>query len=86
MRIGVSLLRSARTRLRDGADDLPCVTLSCGVAFGVDAGGGRDGLYRAADMALYTTKNNGRDGISFFGSSRVDRDRDQAASIDQTKE
>ena len=60
-------LRSARSSLRSTPrEDLPSVTISCGVAFGADVEGGRDGLYRAADVALYDAKRNGRDGISFF--------------------
>ena len=75
-----------RARLHNGTEELPNVTLSCGVAFGVDVGGGRDGLYRASDTALYMVKDNGRDGIAFFGSNHIDRDQSPTAPDDQPKE
>ena len=82
----LATLRGVRTRMRHAAAGLPRVTLSCGVAFGIDVRGGRDGLYRASDDALYTVKNNGRDGIAFFGSNHIDRTVDPDTPNDQTKE
>lgn len=45
-------------------DDLPKVSLSVGVAFSSNGFG--DDLYKKADSALYTTKENGRCGCSFY--------------------
>ncbi|MBQ9003627.1 MAG: GGDEF domain-containing protein [Eggerthellaceae bacterium] len=53
-------------KLADGPDDgLPRVTLSVGIAFSDDASDS-DGLYRAADHALYEVKGRGRNGYAFF--------------------
>ena len=47
-------------------DGLPPVTVSVGAAFGDTATHARD-LFEKADKALYETKRNGRNGITFFG-------------------
>ena len=54
--------------LKNIVDDLPAVTLSIGVAFGGEDVGviSHEELFRNADQALYATKENGRDGYSFF--------------------
>ena len=57
-------LEEVRSFLRDDSNGLPPATISVGVAFGrkdsTDAG-----LFQQADAALYATKRNGRDGITF---------------------
>ena len=52
------------TFLRDTSNGLPSVTISVGVAFG-NPRSSEDSLFKAADSALYETKRNGRDGLSF---------------------
>ena len=49
-----------------GADGLPSVSLSVGVAFSGRAGAGDD-LYKDADEALYYVKEHGRCGVRVFG-------------------
>lgn len=53
---------------KDG--DLPPVSLSVGVAFGNEHDD-TDSLFKKADIALYHTKREGRNGVSIFDSSQV---------------
>ena len=53
---------------KDG--ELPPVSLSVGVAFG-DEHDDTDSLFKKADIALYHTKREGRNGVSIFDSSQV---------------
>ena len=57
-------IKKANEELSAGANDLPCVSISAGVAFGVECG--NDDLFHNADMALYHTKHTGRGGCTFF--------------------
>lgn len=50
--------------LRDTSNGLPMVTISVGVAFD-DAVPKDSDIFKTADLALYTTKRNGRDGYTF---------------------
>lgn len=50
--------------LADGSDGLPPVSVSVGVAFGDEADSPQQ-MFERADEALYETKRNGRNGISF---------------------
>ena len=61
-------------------DGLPPVSISCGVAFG---GAGLDirDIYRQADVALYSVKNAGGRGCSFF--EELDADKRTVAAIDE---
>ena len=52
--------------LQDTSDGLPSVTLSIGIAFS-DSYEGQPDLYHAADQALYTVKESGRNGHAFYG-------------------
>ena len=56
------------TFLRDTSNGLPSVTISVGVAFG-NIRSTEDSLFNAADGALYETKRNGRDGLTFSSDS-----------------
>lgn len=47
-------------------DDLPRATLSIGVAFSDDKGP-EENIFKKADKALYSIKENGRDGYAFYG-------------------
>lgn len=53
-------------QLLNPEDGLPPVSLSVGVAF-TDREGASDSLFKDADRALYRTKENGRNGCSFYG-------------------
>ena len=55
-------------QLLNPEDGLPPVSLSVGVAF-TDREGASDSLFKDADHALYCTKENGRNGCSFYGLS-----------------
>ena len=57
-------INKVATFLRDTSNGLPSVTISVGVAFG-NVGSTEDSLFNAADGALYETKRNGRDGLTF---------------------
>ncbi len=52
-------------RLQNPKDDLPPVSISVGVAF-ADRDNPGESMYTDADKALYTTKENGRCGVSFY--------------------
>ena len=56
------------------------MSISCGVAFG---GAGLDirDIYRQADVALYSVKNAGGRGCSFF--EELDADKRTVAAIDE---
>ena len=64
--------------LRDTSDGLPEVGLSIGIAFGEDHQDGED-LYRAADRALYQTKQRGGNGFAFAGEGGVAGSGEQSA-------
>ncbi len=49
--------------LQNPTDDMPKTSLSVGIAFSSD--GYNEDLYKKADSALYTTKENGRGGYTF---------------------
>lgn len=55
-------------------DELPPVSLSVGVAFGI---GFPDTIYNNADTALYETKEHGRCGVSFFKPSDDEENNDE---------
>ncbi len=55
-------------QLLAGADGLPAVSLSVGIAFTDRENPGED-LFKDADAALYRTKENGRCGYSFYGGA-----------------
>lgn len=59
-------IRGINSVLSDTADGLPPVTISVGAANGDSSTHARD-LFDRADKALYETKRNGRNGITFFG-------------------
>ena len=61
-----SKVEAVADAVRDATQDLPGVTLSVGIAFS-DAHEGEDDIYRAADHALYTVKERGRNGYAFYG-------------------
>ena len=61
-------------------DGLPPVSISCGVAFGGAGLEIRD-IYRQADVALYSVKNAGGRGCSFF--EELDADKRTVAAIDE---
>ena len=52
-------------RLANPEEGLPKVSLSVGVAFSEREGAG-ESIYKDADLALYRTKENGRNGCTFF--------------------
>lgn len=60
-------IKTINEELLNPKDDLPKVSLSVGVAFSPNGFG--DDLYKKADSALYTTKENGRCGCSFYEES-----------------
>ena len=60
--------------LQDLNSTVPPVTLSIGVAFG-NKNDDTDTLFKKADIALYTTKNNGRNGITFYGDSLIGEEK-----------
>ena len=64
--------------LRDTSDGLPEVGLSIGIAFGEDHQDG-EGLYRAADRALYQAKQRGGNGFAFAGEGGVAGSGEQSA-------
>ena len=51
-------------------DDLPRATLSIGVAF-TDDEGPEENLFKKADKALYSIKENGRDGFAFYNELKT---------------
>ena len=53
--------------LADTSDDLPCITLSIGIAFSATLPKGEN-IYHAADKALYEAKHNGRNQYVFYES------------------
>ena len=53
-----------RARLAEAAD-IPTVTVSIGAAFSREKGEEED-LFRRADLALYHTKEKGRNGYTFY--------------------
>ena len=57
-------------------DDLPKATLSIGVAFYADEGD--EDLFVKADKALYNTKEEGRDGYTFYSdiAEKLDSEND----------
>ena len=58
-------LLSIRKHLEDIDPSLPTITLSIGVAFSEDADE-HTSVYKAADLALYSVKETGRDGYAFY--------------------
>lgn len=60
----LSALRRGLTLVKE---HLPRVTASAGIAFSRQTG--PEGVFKAADMALYYVKNHGRDGYRFSGES-----------------
>lgn len=60
----LSALRRGLTLVKE---HLPRVTASAGIAFSGQTG--PEGVFKAADMALYYVKNHGRDGYRFSGES-----------------
>lgn len=60
-------LNTLRSGMMSGADGLPMVTMSVGVAFSEDVGAG-ESIFRCADEAMYYVKNHGRDGHRVFRS------------------
>ena len=65
-----SKIRAVSEALHETSDGLPDVTLSVGVAFS-GAHEGEDDIFRAADRALYVTKEGGRNGLSFYGEEKA---------------
>ena len=49
-------------------NNIPPCRLSVGIAFG-DKNDTTDSLFKKADLALYRSKNNGRDGITLYDDS-----------------
>ena len=63
--MNVVKLKISQVRSKIAAkDDLPEVTVSVGAAFSGD--GGTEGVFKKADMALYKTKEKGRNGYTFY--------------------
>lgn len=60
----VEKLDKVTSFLRDTSNGLPSVTVSVGVVFETDLEPGQE-IFKTADKALYVTKRNGRDGITF---------------------
>lgn len=54
-------LAALRAGMMSGADGLPMVTMSVGVAFSEDIGA-EESIFQCADEAMYYVKNHGRDG------------------------
>ena len=50
-------------------NNIPTAQLSVGVAFG-EADDTTSSLFKKADIALYKTKNNGRNGITLFDEKK----------------
>lgn len=60
-------LKALRAGMMSGADGLPMVTMSVGVAFSGDVGA-EESIFQCADEAMYYVKNHGRDGHSVYES------------------
>lgn len=58
------VLERATAAMRERRAGVPTVTLSCGVADVHVAGGSPDGLFAAADAALYRAKRAGKDAVA----------------------
>lgn len=61
----IEKVSAVRAALADTTDGLPRVTLSVGIVFSELHEGEQD-LYKAADQALYTVKERGRNGFAFY--------------------
>lgn len=61
----IEKVAAVRAALADTTDGLPRVTLSVGIVFSELHEGEQD-LYKAADQALYTVKERGRNGFAFY--------------------
>ena len=61
--------RARELRVNVGGANVEGVSLSIGVAQAPDHGSSEEDLLRAADHALYTAKESGRDRIVAFGSA-----------------
>lgn len=57
-------IHKTATFLRETENGLPAATISVGIAFGTPTSTD-EGLFQAADDALYETKRRGRDGLTF---------------------
>lgn len=57
-------IRKANEELGGGMNDLPRISISAGVAFGIECE--HEDIFHNADMALYHTKHTGRGGCTFF--------------------
>lgn len=62
-------LKALRAGMMSGADGLPMVTMSVGVAFSGDVGA-EESIFQCADEAMYYVKNHGRDGHSVYESRK----------------
>ena len=62
----IAKLKQINIELAKKIDDLPNVTLSCGIEF--SSNGYNDVIYQNADAALYEVKNAGRNGFRFYSS------------------
>ena len=58
-------IKAINEELAKGADDVPAVSLSVGVAF-ADRENPGDSIFKDADKALYHIKENGRNGCGFY--------------------
>ena len=63
----MELIRLINEKLSSGADGMPCLTISAGIAYREDLKEGED-LFKCADTALLWVKDNGRRGCAIYGA------------------
>lgn len=64
----ITKLEQIQKILAEKIENLPCVTLSCGIDF--SSNGYNDRLYEHADAALYEVKKAGRNGFKFYSKEK----------------
>ena len=63
-------IKTVRGKMSRDEKGLPPATLSIGVAFN-DEKGDADALFKKADIALYKTKKEGKDGYTIFSEGMM---------------
>ncbi len=64
-----SKVRQINEKLSDTGDGLPAISVSAGISFYRSVEGGHD-VFKEADAALYSVKENGRNGFCFYDAEK----------------